>query len=381
MEVLILSKTRYGATRVCVGGICLGNNQFIRLLNQGGYYQPADTQFNIGDIWDITFTVNENRTEPHNEDVTIHTYRFVRKILALETYIKEMGVPIWNGDIRRIFDSKILWQRNGKGYFSSNIKIYPSHSVGFWISDVDLIYVNGSYHYNSKGVLRQMVYKGSDEALSVIPAGKLIRLSLAKWWKPEDSEIEPRCYLQLSGWYDDKSSKENNIQTISEETKRNLLAAISEPLSKEKKEPEISLPTNINSKVPHVKTLDSISTKGPFEKQPSIPKASSLTKKEKPIYKSSKNEAPTKNTTGPCYLATLCYEDPYAIEVCTFRDFRDATLDKSKLGRLLIARYYRIAPKLTIKLERQKVLNQAIRYFILCPTLFLIKIFKLDQKR
>jgi hypothetical protein len=55
MEVLILSKTKYGSTLVCVGGICVSNKQFISLLNQGGYYQPADTQFNIGDIWDITF--------------------------------------------------------------------------------------------------------------------------------------------------------------------------------------------------------------------------------------------------------------------------------------------------------------------------------------
>ena len=74
MEVLILSKTKYGNTQVCVGGICTINKQFIRLLNPGGYYQPADTQFNIGDIWDITFTVNSNREEPHNEDVTIKTY-------------------------------------------------------------------------------------------------------------------------------------------------------------------------------------------------------------------------------------------------------------------------------------------------------------------
>jgi hypothetical protein len=94
MEVLILSKTKYGSTQVCVGGICISNKQFIRLLNNGGYYQPADTQFNIGDIWDITFTVNPNRKEPHNEDVTIHTYKFIRKIYPLETYIKNMGVQI-----------------------------------------------------------------------------------------------------------------------------------------------------------------------------------------------------------------------------------------------------------------------------------------------
>ena len=29
----------------------MNTKQFVRLLNQGGYYQPSDTKFNIGDIW------------------------------------------------------------------------------------------------------------------------------------------------------------------------------------------------------------------------------------------------------------------------------------------------------------------------------------------
>lgn len=326
MEVLILSKTKYGSTQVCVGGICINNKQFIRLLNQGGYYQPADTQFNIGDIWDITFTVNPNRKEPHNEDVTIHTYKFVRKIYPLETYIKNMGVPIWRNNISNIFEGKILWQRNGKGYFSENIKNYPSHSVGFWISDVDLRYSNGSYIYENNGVSKQIVYKGNQTALEVIPKGRLIRLSLAKWWKPEDSDIEARCYLQLSGWYEDQS----------------------EPVKVEAK--------------PIVKTQ-------PITKTFEVPK-----------YQAPKTTQHPKNTSGSCYIATLCYEDFYADEVCSFRDFRDVTLRKTKLGRQFIAQYYRIAPKLTTRLKNHKTINNLIKYLILNPLLTIIKTLKLDKK-
>lgn len=332
MEVLILSKTKYGSTQFCVGGICINNKQFIRLLNQGGHYQPAYTQFNIGDIWDITFTVNPNRKEPHNEDVTIHTYKFVRKIYALETYIKNMGVPIWRNNISNIFEGKILWQKNGKGYFSENIKNYPSHSVGFWISDVDLRYSNGSYIYESNGVSKQIVYKGNQTALQVIPKGRLIRLSLAKWWKPEDSDIEARCYLQLSGWYEDQS----------------------EPVKK------------VEAK-PIVKT------------QP-ITKTIELPKYELPKYQAPKTTQQPKNTSGSCYIATLCYDDFYADEVCSFRDFRDATLSKTKMGRLFIAKYYHFAPKLTAKLENHKTLNRLIKLFILNPLLTIIKTLKLDRK-
>jgi hypothetical protein len=332
MEVLILSKTKYGNTQVCVGGICINNKQFIRLLNQGGYYQPADTQFNIGDIWDITFTVNPNRKEPHNEDVTIHTYKFVRKIYQLETYIKNMGVPIWRNNISNIFEAKILWQRNGKGYFSENIKNYPSHSVGFWISDIDLNYSNGSYIYENNGVSRQIVYKGNQTALQVIPKGRLIRLSLAKWWKPEDSDIEARCYLQLSGWYEDQAEPAKKVEVK------------------------------------------------PIVKTPPVTKAYELPKYEVPKYQAPKTTQQPKNTSGSCYIATLCYDDFYADEVCSFRDFRDTTLSKTKLGRHFIAKYYVFAPKLTAKLENQKTLNRVIKHLILNPLLTIIKTFNLDKK-
>jgi len=337
MEVLILSKTKYGNTQVCVGGICISNKQFIRLLNQGGYYQPADTKFNIGDIWDITFTINPNKKEPHNEDVTIHTYKFVRKIYPLETYIKNMGVSIWKNNVSGIFDGKILWQGNGKGYFSENIKNYPSHSVGFWISDVDLKHQKVGhqdfYIYQDNGVSKQIIYKGNQNVLPIIPKGRLIRLSLAKWWKPDDSDIEARCYLQLSGWYEDQS----------------------EP--------------------------------GKIEVKPIVKAQTTANRNsyKRPEYHAPKYEAPKtiqqpKNTSGSCYIATLCYEDFYADEVCTYRDFRDATLSKSKLGRLFITKYYQIAPKLTAKLKSQKILNSAIKHIILNPLLTIIKTLKLHKE-
>lgn len=332
MEVLILSKTKYGTTQVCVGGICVNSKQFVRLLNQGGYYQPADTKFNIGDIWDINFTVNPYRKEPHNEDVTIHSFTFVRKIYPLETFIKNMGVPIWKNNIANIFEGKILWQANGKGYFSENIKNYPNHSVGFWISDVDLKHQKVGhqdfYIYQNNGISRQIVYKGNQSILPVIPKGRLIRLSLAKWWKPEDSDIEERCYLQLSGWYEDQAEPVKKIE--------------SKPIAK--------------------------------------PQPTETQKHQAPRYEATKTIQQPKNTSGSCYIATLCYDDFYADEVCSFRDFRDETLSKTKLGRQFIAQYYHFAPKLTKKLENFKTVNKIIKHIILNPLLTIIKTLKLDKK-
>ena len=331
MEVLILSKTQYGPTQVCIGAICINSNQFIRLLNPGGFYQPANTPFNIGDIWEINFSINQNRREPHNEDVTINNSTFIKKIYPLETYIKNLGVPIWINNVTNIFEGKILWQNNGKGYFSENIKNYPSHSVGFWIPDADLrhqtIGNQEFYIYQNNGITRQILYKGNQNILPIIPKGRLIRLSLAKWWKPTDSNVEERCYLQLSGWYEDQI----------------------EPVKKAEIKPII---------------------------------------KNEPIkntYKLPKQTAPkvnqqAKNTSGSCYIATLCYESFYAEEVCTYRNFRDATLNKTKLGRQFITKYYLIAPKLTAKLENHKKINKVIKYIILNPLLIIIKILNLDKK-
>ncbi len=337
MEVLILSKTKYGTTQVCVGGICVNNKQFVRLLNQGGFYQPADTKFNIGDIWDVSFTSVTTKREPHNEDVIIHSYKFIRKIYPLETYIKNMGVSIWKNNVANIFEGKILWQGNGKGYFSENIKNYPSHSVGFWISDVDLKHQKVGhqdfYIYQNNGISRQIVYKGNQSILPIIPKGRLIRLSLAKWWKPEDSNVEARCYLQLSGWYEDEV----------------------EPVKKVENKPIAQPQPTTKSYEPQKQQAPNTTQQPKTAQQP-------------------------KNTSGSCYIATLCYEDFYADEVCSYRDFRDITLNKSTLGRQFIANYYRFAPKLTEKLENYKTLNKIIKHIILNPLLTIIKTLKLDVK-
>lgn len=47
-------------------------------------------------------------------------------------------------------------------------------------------------------------YVGFEPAVDLIPKGTLVRVSLARWWRPHDSppDMEERCYLQLSGWYE-----------------------------------------------------------------------------------------------------------------------------------------------------------------------------------
>jgi len=207
MEVLILSKTHFGKTgsHVCVGGMVLKNNEYVRLLNPGGWYQYFDTEFKIGDIWDINFVKSSSIVEPHNEDVIIQSKKYIKHLTDITQYILKSGVKIWRGSVNNIFDSKLLWASTGTGYLSENHPNYPDHSVGFWISDKPLTYDDDEHYLYPTGnqfLKRKLKYKGIPEAIETIPSQTLLRVSLPKWWKPETSDVEKRCYLQLSGWYD-----------------------------------------------------------------------------------------------------------------------------------------------------------------------------------
>jgi len=202
MEIIITSKTHKGRA-ACVGGMILANNQFVRILNPGKRDQPANTDFNIGDIWDIEFKNSDNITPPHIEDIIISTRRFLRHITNVSDFILNSGVTIFKGSPEQIFNGKLGWTGSGGGYIEDRENL-PDNSVGFWISDLDLKYDGTRYLYDPDDFFyptKKIKFVGFQSIVDVIPAGTLMRISLARWWKPENSEMSERCYLQLSGWY------------------------------------------------------------------------------------------------------------------------------------------------------------------------------------
>jgi hypothetical protein len=52
----------------------------------------------------------------------------------------------------------------------------------------------------------------------------------------------------------------------------------------------------------------------------------------------------SKTSNSNCFIATACYKDSFCEEVIFFRKYRDLKLDKSFLGRLFIALYYKFTP-------------------------------------
>lgn len=205
MDILILSKTHMNNCKCCIGGIT-GNGRYVRLLTPTGENQPENTDLNPRQVWEVEFTERPNMTPPHVEDILVHTRKLKGKLkpeITILDFIKQRKIQIWTGSPEVLFDGLIKWTNNGSGYISKDA--VSAHSVGFWISDKELtksIYYDKSrYSYHDTNGWKSLPYVGFEDTVEIIPAGTLIRVSLARWWDTKGT-TELRCPLQLSGWYD-----------------------------------------------------------------------------------------------------------------------------------------------------------------------------------
>lgn len=201
-------------TAACVGAIAM-NGRFLRLLDIHGNNQPVDTELEVRQVWEIEFEERGNKRPPHIEDVlvTSKTYKGTLKDdITMLQVIERLNAPIWRGSPDVLFDGKLNWTNNGSGYINEENGI-PTNSVGFWISDRDLtkkvVFEKIRYNYPNINGWRSLPYVGFENDVNVIPAGTLIRVSLARWWD-RNGETEERCSLQLSGWYDLTEQEEND---------------------------------------------------------------------------------------------------------------------------------------------------------------------------
>ena len=207
MDVFIVSKTKM-KNAVCVGAVSQ-DGRYVRMLTENGRNQDKDTQFDIGDVWAIEYKERESKIPPHIEDILVGnmTFKFTSTLEKMVLFLnKRLKIKTISGIPDLLYDGLLRWTNAGSGYISKRIGI-PNNSVGFWIIDKDLIRTEFKgkikYEYpNSLGLgYKRITYVGTQESIDVIPEGTLVRVSLARWWSPNGSNIEERCYLQLSGWY------------------------------------------------------------------------------------------------------------------------------------------------------------------------------------
>lgn len=199
-KVVITSKTRM-SHGYCIGGYDVSDGKYIRLLKSNGSNQGYDTQFEVGELWRLAYEQKQDVTPPHIEDVSVKKQIYIRRIEDLSDYILRRITP-YNGSITGLFNNTLGFTSNGGPYINGT-KGLPTNSVGFWLLPDDLEIVradNGRIRYKVKGTIYEMPYVGLQPAIDLVPAGTLVRMSLARWWSPEPN-FEQRCYAQLSGWY------------------------------------------------------------------------------------------------------------------------------------------------------------------------------------
>ncbi|MDD2191181.1 MAG: hypothetical protein PHO12_01365 [Bacteroidales bacterium] len=208
-EVLILSKTNMRDQKVCVGGVDLDTKESVRLLNDVGDHETIDRcPYQIMDIWDLEYFPNKQRPLPHSEDVNV-SQRAKLKVLDSDVnlidLLRDIKISIYSKSLKDVFEGKLAQTIKGSFYISK--KDIPNQSTCFWICDRDVIrrdYLDTIKYYYDDGIFEwgcPIKYVGLDRnPIEVIKKGTLIRLSLANWWSKDSSE-EPKCYLQLSGYY------------------------------------------------------------------------------------------------------------------------------------------------------------------------------------
>lgn len=202
MDVIIVSKTHM-SNAACVGGV-LANGRFVRLLDSTGHNQDPNTKLEIGDVYTITFSERHDKIPPHTEDILLNSLVYKFSFPSIDDMVdyltKNLNVKIWRGSTEILFDGKLQWTDGGSGYISESGEI-PNNSVGFWIPDKNLVRKDFKerVRYSYPIRWRNIPFVGFQNPVDIIPAGTLVRVSLARWWSP--NEDEERCYLQLSGWY------------------------------------------------------------------------------------------------------------------------------------------------------------------------------------
>ena len=74
---------------------------------------------------------------------------------------------------------------------------------------------------------------------------------------------------------------------------------------------------------------------------------------------------------GKCFIATAVYGDVDAAEVVGFREFRDTVLLPTRIGRMIVSRYYQFSPHLARSISQSHVARLLLRIFLLNPLYYL----------
>ena len=203
MKVLIVAKTRMGSG-ACIGGITQAGESVRLISTDMDAHDGAGLEYEVGDVWEVEATTAPDIIQPHVENIIVHSQRRLPSLRNPIAVIERFMPPVVGGPVE-LFDGLTQFTSNGSLYIAESGGI-PPYSTTFWRADQPLVRdTTGGrvrYRYSPEDGGCTLPLVGFQEPIQNIPEGTLLRVSLARWWRPGDgSIIEYRCYFQLSGWF------------------------------------------------------------------------------------------------------------------------------------------------------------------------------------
>ena len=213
MRVLIVAKTRMGSG-ACIGAIT-EKGESVRLIPYNADpHDGANNEYNVGDIWQVTGEPETSLIPPHNENFVVHQKWRLHTTKDMKDLVSaiELLMPPKSGDPRELYEGLLQTTGSGRLYIAKQGGV-PTYSTTFWRTDqrltLDTEEQKLRYRYPTENGGCTLTFGGFQKPLKTIPAGTLLRVSLAHWWRPENTPyVELRCYVQLSGWFLEEERQE-----------------------------------------------------------------------------------------------------------------------------------------------------------------------------
>jgi hypothetical protein len=202
-EIVIVGVTKM-KNAACVGGIERPSGRSLRLMERGTLSPfPVTTSIRPGDVIEVDLRGAISSEPPHVEDVAIGGWRVIERFNDLELARWLLGLPdlpLWRGSVAELFDATLIEIGEHSAGLIRGGRL-PSQSTGFWIPDRPLSRLGKDRFAMRKGGEVDFAIKSigiQPITQREIPAGALLRVSLARWWRRDGIGPE-MCALQLSG--------------------------------------------------------------------------------------------------------------------------------------------------------------------------------------
>ena len=203
MKVLIVAKTRQGGG-ACIGGITFKGRSVRLIAADAAFNEHVGLEYAVGEVWEVDATPAEQVVPPHVENIIVRSKHRLGPMTDPVPFIEARMPPIVGG-AGLLYAGLAQVAHSGALYIAERTGIPPCSTL-FWRPDQSLQRTDESkrirYRYPTPGGGCTLTFVGFQEPIETIPAGALVRVSLAHWWRPEDDHTgELRCYVQLSGWF------------------------------------------------------------------------------------------------------------------------------------------------------------------------------------